>query len=214
LHIDETGGKESGKKRWNWCLRGKKITVFFIAASRASTVLERLLGKDYAGIISCDFWGAYRKFARNSCAKLQFCWAHLIREVKFLSESAGRKAANYGKRLLAAIGGMFSTIHRRGILKERTWQARMLGHQKSIVQTAGYRVPENKEAINIAQRLQKWEEEYFGFIGSGVPATNNAAEQSIRRVVIDRKVTQGTRSGWGNRWTERFWSILSTCEQT
>jgi len=31
--------------------------------------------------------------------------------------------------------------------------------------------------------------------------------------VIDRKVTQGTRSDWGNRWLERFWSVLTTCEQ-
>jgi len=40
------------------------------------------------------------------------------------------------------------------------------------------------------------------------------AEQSIRRVVIDRKITQGTRSDWGNRWQERLWSVLSTCAQT
>ncbi len=30
---------------------------------------------------------------------------------------------------------------------------------------------------------------------------------------LDRKVTQGTRSNWGNRWLERFWSIQMTCEQ-
>jgi hypothetical protein len=55
--------------------------------------------------------------------------------------------------------------------------------------------------------------DYFRFIESGLPPTNNLCEQSIRRVVIDRKVTQGTRSDWGNRWLERFWSVLSTCEQ-
>ncbi|MDR0328246.1 MAG: hypothetical protein LBI05_08135, partial [Planctomycetaceae bacterium] len=36
---------------------------------------------------------------------------------------------------------------------------------------------------------------------------------SIRRVVLNRKVTQGTRSDWGNRWWERIWSLLATCEQ-
>jgi hypothetical protein len=44
-----------------------------------------------------------------------------------------------------------------------------------------------------------------------IPSTNNAAEQAIRAIVIDRKVTQGTRSEWENRWMERFWSILTTC---
>ena len=43
--------------------------------------------------------------------------------------------------------------------------------------------------------------------------TNNVGEQAIRRVVIDRKVTQGTRSDWGNRWQERIWSVLATCGQ-
>jgi hypothetical protein len=31
-----------------------------------------------------------------------------------------------------------------------------------------------------------------------IPSTNNAAEQAIRAIVIDRKVTQGMRSEWGN----------------
>ena len=83
LHIDETGGKENGDKRWNWCFRAEKFTVFHINKSRGSEVLEKILGKDFGGIISCDFWGAYRKFSELSLAVLQFCWAHLIREVKF-----------------------------------------------------------------------------------------------------------------------------------
>jgi transposase len=39
------------------------------------------------------------------------------------------------------------------------------------------------------------------------------AEQTIRGVVIDRKITQGSRSDWGNAWMERFWSVLQTCQQ-
>ena len=33
-------------------------------------------------------------------------------------------------------------------------------------------------------------------------------------MVIDRKITRGTRSDWGDRWQERIWSVLSTCVQT
>ncbi|MDR1478820.1 MAG: transposase, partial [Planctomycetaceae bacterium] len=44
---------------------------------------------------------------------------------------------------------------------------------------------------------------------TGIPPTNNLAEQTIRRVVLNRRITQGTRSDWGNR----FWSILKTCVQ-
>ena len=38
-------------------------------------------------------------------------------------------------------------------------------------------------------------------------------EQSLRSVVIDRKITQGTRSDWGNRWSERIWTVSATCKQ-
>ena len=43
--------------------------------------------------------------------------------------------------------------------------------------------------------------------------TNNLAEQAIRFVVIDRHVTQGTRSATGQRWCERIWTVMATCGQ-
>jgi len=213
FHIDETGVKENGEKRWIWCFRTGRLTVFQIDPSRGSIVLENLLGKDYAGIISCDFWGAYRKFSRQTSVELQFCWAHLIREVKFLAESKDKSVSRYGKRLLKRIREMFSTIHRQDELTERTWTCRMNSHKNAILKTAWGTIPADKDAINIAERLWNWQEEYFRFIESNIPATNNLGEQTIRKVVIDRKVTQGTRSDWGNRWLERFWSVLTTCEQ-
>jgi transposase len=41
--------------------------------------------------------------------------------------------------------------------------------------------------------------------------TNNVAEQAIRFVVIDRHITQGTRSEQGNRWSERIGTVIATC---
>jgi len=212
LHIDETGGKENGVKRWIWLLRALGFTVFHVDPSRGSIVLEELLGKDFDGIISCDFWGAYRKFDRLTDVALQFCWSHLIREVKFLAESKDKKVAEYGKRLLEVIREMFKTIHRDDLL-ERNWLSRMWDHREAILATAWCRIPANNDCGLIAERLWNWQEEYFRFIESGIPPTNNLAEQTVRKVVIDRKVTQGTRSDWGNRWLERFWSVLATCEQ-
>ncbi|MCL2623772.1 MAG: IS66 family transposase [Planctomycetaceae bacterium] len=213
LHIDETGHKENGKRRWTWCVRAKEFTVFHIDPSRGSVVLEQLLGPDYAGIISCDFWGAYRKFERLTSVVLQFCWAHLIREIKFFAESKDKKIANYGKRLLRYVRSMFSTIHDHGNISELAWKRRMNKHRRNILKTSQRSVPDNKDAKNIAERLSKWQDDYFRFIEHNIAPTNNPGEQTIRKVVIDRKVTQGTRSDWGNRWQERFWSILTTCEQ-
>lgn len=213
LHIDETGGKENGEKRWTWCLRSPELTVFHVDPSRGSVVLENLLGLDYSGTISCDFWGAYKKFERMTSATLQLCRAHLIREVKFLAESKDKSTARYGNRLLKKIRKMFQAIHRRDELSDRTWKRQMRAHRDAILKVAWGTIPDDKDAVNIAERLWNWQAEYFRFIDEKIPPTNNLGEQTIRKVVIDRKVTQGTRSDWGNRWLERFWSVLSTCEQ-
>ncbi len=56
---------------------------------------------------------------------------------------------------------------------------------------------------------------YFEFITTpNVEPTNNLAEQAIRFVVIDRRITQGTRSESGRRWCERIWTTLATCTRT
>jgi len=214
LHVDESGHKENGTLGWTWCFCGKKFTLFHIDKSRGSVVLEDLLGKQYAGVLSSDFYSAYRKYVRLSLAKPQYCWAHLIREVKYLAERTVKKVSCYGHRLLAAIQNMFSTIHRRGKILDRTWFRRMYCHRDEILKLAWRRRPVDNDVANIAERLWNYQDDYFRFIDSGIPPTNNLAEQSIRRVVIDRKITQGTRSDWGNRWQERIWSVLSTCAQT
>lgn len=213
IRSDETGSSENGEKRWTWCLNTPSFTLFHIDPSRSSGVLERLLGTAYAGVLSCDFFGAYRKFERLSEALLQLCWAHLIREVKYLTELTDKNVSRYGTCLLQEIHLMFKTFHRRDEIQDCTWRCRMLEHQDAILKVAWHRLPDHKDAHNIAERLWNWQDSYFRFIELDIDPTNNLAEQSIRRVVIDRKVTQGTRSDWGNRWLERIWSVLSTCAQ-
>jgi transposase len=215
LHIDETGWKERGKLEWVWAFRAALVTVFKIAGKRGSEVLEEVLGNGYEGIVSCDFWGAYKKYAAKTAplTLIQFCWAHLIREILFLAESGDRRVSGYGKRLLSEVKKMYETIHQRDGLTKMSWKRRMNKHRRSIEQAAAYRVPKQREAQNLSKRIKEWGGSYFTFIDHEIPSTNNAAEQVIRAIVLDRKVTQGSRSEWGNRWMERFWSILTTCSQ-
>ena len=43
--------------------------------------------------------------------------------------------------------------------------------------------------------------------------TNNGTEREIRHTVIDRRITQGTRSDKGMRWWERIWTVIATCKK-
>ena len=57
-------------------------------------------------------------------------------------------------------------------------------------------------------------EDYFRFLFSpGVEPTNNHSEQQIRHIVIDRRITQGTRSESGQRYHERMWTAIATCKK-
>jgi hypothetical protein len=52
-------------------------------------------------------------------------------------------------------------------------------------------------------------EDYFRFLFTpGLEPTNNHNEQQLRHSVIDRKITQGTRSEAGQRYHERMWTVL------
>ena len=75
-------------------------------------------------------------------------------------------------------------------------------------------VPETRHSRNLAKRFEAHGESYFRFLTTpGLEPTNNLAEQAIRFVVIDRLITQGTRSEAGNRWCERIWTVIATCAQ-
>ena len=86
LNSDESGHKDNGQRYWIGCFRAASFVLFKIDPSRGAEVLMRLLGGNFKGILGCDYYAAYRKYARQCSVLVQFCLAHLIREVKYLCE--------------------------------------------------------------------------------------------------------------------------------
>ena len=215
LNIDETGHKENGKRFWTWCFRAEMYTLFHIDKSRGSKVLIDVLGEEFDGVIGCDFWGAYKKYMRlHENVLLQFCMAHLIRDVKYLTTLSGKATKAYGERLREALREMFRVIHRREEVLPRTFERRLSAARDHVFFTATQNVPSSNEAQNMADRFLKHGDSYFRFITTpAIEPTNNLAEQAIRFVVIDRRITQGTRSKSGRDWCERIWTTIATCTQ-
>ncbi len=60
-----------------------------------------------------DYFSAHRKYMDMFDVQIQFCIAHLIRDVKFLLTLPDQRTQSYGKRLRDAIRTMFEVIHRR-----------------------------------------------------------------------------------------------------
>jgi len=212
LNVDETGHKENGDRFWTWCFRGDAYTLFKIADTRGSRVLTEVLGEDFAGIIGCDYFSAYRKYMKDCHVLVQFCIAHLIRELKYLAGLTDKTTADYGQKLLDAMRDMFSIFHKAEELTEKAFAEAMDESRKTFLDLALNEVPESRSAQNLADRFRKHGEAYFRFITTpGIEPTNNLAEQAMRFVVIDRYITQGTRSEKGRAWCERIWTVLATC---
>lgn len=216
LNIDETGHKENGRGLWTWCFRAPLFTLFKIDPSRGSEVLVKLLGVEFEGVIGCDYYSAYHKYMRlNDQVLVQFCLAHLIRDVKFLVEHPERKNQTYGTRVLAALRELFAIIHRRAeYSSDAAFRSALEDQGHEVWLQATFRTPHTSEARNLANRFHEHGREYLRFITTpGIEPTNNLAEQAIRFVVIDRRVTQGTRSIVGRNWSERIWTTIATCSQ-
>jgi transposase len=215
LGIDETGHPENGKNLWTWCFRAQDFTVFHVDPSRGSQVLKEVLGETFGGIIGCDYFSAYRAYLAESQAWAQFCMAHLIREVRFLAEHTNRWVSRWGQKLLAWLRKLFSTLHRREKLTAAGFARSMDRIRRGFLQTAR-RPPPHSETSALAKRFRdrRTAEAYFTFLTTpGVEPTNNLTEQALRHVVIDRRITQGTRGERGRRWCERAWTVLATCAQ-
>jgi transposase len=214
LNVDETGHKDNGEKMWTWCFRAPLFTLFKIAPTRGSDVLLEVLGKDFDGVLGCDYFSAYRKYMGDCNVLVQFCLAHLIRDIKFLAGHPDGRNRAYGQRVLEAARALFAVIHRRESMGPERFAAELEDAGNTLGGMIITGVPRTKEARNLADRFEKHGESYLRFITTpGVDPTNNLAEQAIRFVVIDRLVTQGSRGEAGQRWLERIWTTVATCVQ-
>ena len=214
LNVDETGHKQNRLRQWIWCFRADLYTLFKIDPTRSADVLIEVLGTEFNGVLGCDYFSAYRRYLREFDVSLQFCLAHLIRDVKFLTTLPDARDRMYGTKAPRGVAGVVRGDPPPGPADGRavpdptgggTGQGAVMWHAQ---------VPATNHCRNLAKRFEDHGESYFRFITTpGVEPTNNLAEQAIRFVVIDRLITQGTRSETGNRWCERIWTVIATCTQ-
>ncbi len=141
------------------------------------------------------------------------CLAHLIRDVKYLTTLSHKATRRYGDNMLTRLRTLFHVIHRREQMSEAGFQRALEKARKKLIFTATH-PPCTCAADNLAERFRQHGNAYFQFITTpGIEPTNNLAEQAIRFVVIDRRITQGTRGEAGRRWAERIWTTISSCAQ-
>jgi len=213
LNIDESGWKDKGVKYWIWVFSSATISFFHIAQSRGSKVLKEVLGETFGGTIVSDFFSAYIKYANRL---QQFCLAHLIRDIKFLTTLPGEVDKRFGQRLLIEFKRLFHLWHLREKIPRDRFDRIMFRIRDRMLALAKVRADDGEpsKSRTLARRFVKHGKPIFRFLLDwSVSPTNNAAEQCVRTAVIDRRITQGSRSKMGREWNARIWTVLDTCRK-
>jgi transposase len=210
LHVDETGWKDNGARFWVWVFCNLEIAFFAIRNSRGTKVLKEILGETFGGALTSDFYSAYVSYATNL---QQFCLAHLIRDIKFLTTLPDTSTKEFGEKLLEYFRSLFELWHLRSVLPAERYKKSAEAIQRSLFSYLSQVSFEKGEAATMKKRLLKHWQALFRFVLNPqlFDPTNNFAERIIRFVVRIRRNTQGSRSENGRIWNERIMTVLATC---
>jgi transposase len=210
LFVDESPTKQNKSKAWLWVAVAPWFAVFGIFLTRKRVALRALVG-NYSGIIiNCDRAKMYFNGKR-----LQWCWAHLKRDIQKLIDSQDKQVKRLGHDLMRQQRLLFEQWHayKANKISWNSFQKKVAPIRKEFdsLLLRG-RHSGNKRLIGMCKELYKHRSWLWTFTEiEGIEPTNNTAERALRPAVIYRKLSFGTQSASGSRFIERILTVSETC---
>ncbi len=202
-YIDETGFRVAGKKYWVWIFVTETETLAVIRESRGKKVLVEVLGKKYNGIIICDGWKSYSNFSK----KIQRCWAHLLREAKFIAVNV-KEATAFNKALHNLYHRLTTEYRKKLSLKQRQ---HLWNNALAVLQYWLKKPYKNEKLQKFTEKIRNGLKHWLTFIlHPEIEATNNKAERALREHVVQRKIIGCLRNRKGTSNHETIMSLLAT----
>ncbi len=210
LFVDESPTKQKNEKAWLWVAVAMGFAVFGIFDNRKRESLRKLIG-DYSGIIlNCDRAKMY-----FDCKRLQWCWAHLKRDIQKLIDSSDNQVKRLGNDLMRSQKLLFQ--HWRRFRDEQiSWTEFQAEVAPIRVEFDGLLLrgafSGNQQLVGMCDELYRHRDWLWTFTEvEGIEPTNNVAERALRPAVIYRKLSFGTQSAAGSRFLERMLTLSETC---
>jgi transposase len=204
-HADETGWRTDGRNGYAWLFATTRLSIFRFRGTRAASVAREVFGAlRLAGVLVVDRYHAYNK---TRC-KLQYCFAHLLRDLKdLLRKFPDEKEIERFVQTAAPLLSSAMKLRKHPLSKRQfRQQAHDLKAQITQTMNASARHPAVQDFQRIfrekADRLYHWADD------PAVPADNNLAERDLRPLVIARKISFGSQSATGAKTRETLMSIL------
>ena len=232
-HADETGwrvqelrGEDRSSRAWLWTSVSSDAVSFHIDPSRSAEAAQKLFGDAPLGtIIVCDRYSAYKRLARlrGGLVTLAFCWSHQRRD--FIECAAGQVS------LTQWCQGWIERIAELYRLNEARLEHYDLGRK---CQTQEFDAAQGalKKALNglfaeaeqeldglsdraregkALRSLVNHREGLCVFVDRPqAPLDNNLAERMLRGPVIGRRLSFGSDSENGARFTAVMYSVVGT----
>ena len=205
VHADETGWRENGRNGYVWSFSTPTHRAF-VRGGRDKGMLSAALGDEFAGVLVSDFYGVYTGYE----GRHQYCWAHLLRDIHDLTQQYPRSPSVRGWSTLVhdiyeratAFADPDPVARRRA---QQTFERELLAVCQPYLDEPG--APQR----TLCRRIEKYLPELFVFVTDpAVPATNNAAERSLRHLGTCRKISGGTRSPAGTSTKMTLASLFGT----
>lgn len=209
-HADETGWRNDGCNGYAWLFCSANLSLFRFRQTRSGQVAQEVLGQEpLNGVLVVD---RYKGYHRAPCP-LQYCYAHLLREVQDLQKEFPEEVeVSVFVSLFAPLLSAAMQLRRQGLnvsafcLQARQLKERITDWSENVAQHPGIQRIQNIFRDHPA-RLYHWAED------PQVPAENNFAERELRPLVIARKISFGSQSEKGARSREILMSVLHTLQK-
>ena len=217
VHADETSWRNDGTGYFVWFAGNADLAFFHIDRHRSGEAAKTVFGQGFNGVLVRDRYAAYNGIGHD----WQACLAHIITNAKDIRREHAllpireqdRAVTVFCDRIADLCSQACREAHR--LQSGETVREETEGIEKGLVrklrkickQPLRFKPADTLRAFLIGAE----QKHLFTFLRiPGVPPTNNHAEQSLRNMVIFRKVCFGTRSDSGLKTH----SILPTLIQT
>ena len=212
VYADETGWKINGDQAWLWVFTSDQVTLYTIDPHRAGAVAERIVGRDFAGVLTCDCLLAYNPLPYPQ----QKCLAHLLRRCSDIADQPRPDVAiALSQQVARLLRGAITLKHRKQTYPPWLYAqacTRLEQALDRLLAQAGH--PADDASRRLVKLLRKQRHRLFTFLYHDlVQPTNNPAERAIRPAVIVRKTSAGNRSQAGAKTHAIITSLWQTCQQ-
>ncbi len=215
VHADEVAGGRTQRLRVDF---QQPDLRYFLRRNRGKAVVDEVLGDEFAGVLVSDFYAAYHHYDGPK----QRCWAHLLRDIHDL-RVLYPEITDCPSGPMPYINSIAAKAFTRrqsssGALPNWSWKDASWPSAVPSWMTRRRHKPNCADAWRTTSRNSVF------VAHPEVPPDNNAAERSLRPVVISRKVSGGTRSERGTEtkmtlasifgtWRAQGLNPLSACQQ-